>query len=178
MKGIKGVLTFVLAFVQRVVWHVIPTVGAVTNPVETGSKTKIFLSVDGTTPADPADLIPVVGEITVRPQGQVTSVPIYGDDGWDRSVKTGMALTITFRTMALTNNAILKPVLEAAAKTNNAGAACKFVVEGPDASYWSGNGVLNQAEPDTPVRGIFSHLVTITAGSRLAKLATLALSSG
>lgn len=138
----------------------LPTPTAPTVTLESGNDTKIYLK-SGSAPTV-SERVPVVGEINYQPQGSVESVPIHGDNGWDRSVKNGLSATVTFRTMAPDSNAVVAEILTAADSVGSA-AQLLGIIELPDGRYYSGAFIVNQAVPVTPTRGVFAYDVTLTS---------------
>lgn len=142
----------------------LPTATAPTDTLNSGNDTKLYLKA-GASPTS-AEQVPVVGDINFQPSGQVESVPIQGDDGWDRAVKNGMGGTLTFRTMAPGDDTVVAEILTAA---DSVGPAAQLlgILELPDGRLYAGAFIVNQAVPVTPTRGTFAYDVTLTADGKL-----------
>jgi hypothetical protein len=138
----------------------LPTVTAPAVTLESGNDTKLYIN-PSTSPVA-ADQVPVVGDINYQTQGQVEAVPIHADDGFDRAVKNGLAVTVNFRTMAPSSNAVVSAIVTAG---NSVGANAQVLgtVELPDGSYRSGAWIVNHANPVTPTRGTFAYDVQMTS---------------
>lgn len=138
----------------------LPAVTAPAVTLESGNNTKVYINAS-TSPVE-ADQVPVVGDITYSPQGSVEQIPIHADDGFDRAVKNGLNVTLTFRTLAPATNAVVAALLAAAESVGSA-AQVLGTVELPDGKYRSGAWIVNQGVPGTPPRGTFGYQFTLTS---------------
>jgi hypothetical protein len=138
----------------------LPSVTAPAVTLESGNDTKLY--VNASTSPVAADQVPVVGDINYQTQGQVEAVPIHSDDGYDRAVKNGLAVTLSFRTMAPGTNAVVA-ALVAAGDAKGASAQVLGTIEFPDGSYRSGAWIVNHANRVTPTRGTFAYDVQMTS---------------
>jgi hypothetical protein len=138
----------------------LPTVTAPAVTLESANDTKLYVNAS-TSPVE-ADRVPVVGDINYQTQGQVEAVPIHSDDGFDRATKNGLAVTLNFRTMAPSTNAVVAALVTAG---NSVGSAAQVLgtVALPDGSYRSGAWIVDHANPVTPPRGTFAYDVQMTS---------------
>lgn len=137
-----------------------PAVTAPAVTLESGNETKVY--VNASTSPVAADQVPVTGDIGYQTQGQVESVAIHADDGFDRAVKNGLSVTVSFRTMAPSSDPVVATLVTAGNSTG-ANAQVLGTVELPDGSYRSGAWIVNHANPVTPTRGTFAYDVQMTS---------------
>jgi hypothetical protein len=146
----------------------VPTLPTVT--FDSGNQTKLYVGLASTYDESEGlgenDELPVVGgDITFAPSGSVESIPVYGN-AWDRAVKNGLSGTFNATTHAPGDNDVVAALLTAAQAVGS-DAQVVFILELPDGGYLSGAAVVNDFQPNTPVRGVFSYTFNFTTDGEI-----------
>lgn len=113
--------------------------------------------------------VPILGEVKVTPAGNIQTYDAYADDAdgaWQYAVKVGGSFTLTFRTAANERNAVVNSLIQASLKTGT-GAHILFKVTRSSGAVYSGEAVIQQADPMSGARSIAETSFTATGNGEL-----------